>query len=90
LGQVADAHLGAFVHGEVGDGGVIEGDFAGIWPDETDDHIEGGGFAGAIGAEEADNFAGAHGEGDILDDLALAVGFRETLCGENHQHKSTP
>jgi hypothetical protein len=43
---------------------------------EASEHFEGGGFAGTIGAEEADHFAGLDGEGegfDGFDEAVLAV-----------------
>jgi len=73
LGEVADATAGALVHGEVGDFFFVELDDAGIRTDEPDDHIKAGGFAGSVGAEEADDFALLDGDGDVVDDLAATI-----------------
>jgi hypothetical protein len=73
LGEVADAAAGALVHGEVGDFFFVELDDPGIGTDEADDHVEAGGFAGSVGAEEADDFSLLHGDGDVVDDLAASI-----------------
>ena len=38
-----------------------------VGPQHAGDDFDGGGFAGAVGAEEADDFAGRHLEADTLD-----------------------
>ena len=75
LRQVGDAEAGALVHGAVGDVFAIEEDAAGVGTDESDDDVKAGGFARAVGAEEADYFALADVERNIVYDLAAAVGF---------------
>ena len=80
LGQVAYAHLRTFVHGVLGELDGLAGlallrfgceiDFAGVGFDDADDHVEGGGFAGAVGAEEAYNLTLAHFDGGSFDDGA--------------------
>lgn len=82
LGQVADSEPGAAVHGPLADGLTIEKDIAGGGGNEADDDIERSGFAGAIGAEEADYFASGDGEIDASDDLAFAEAFDEVLGGD--------
>ena len=44
------------------DGLAFEEDFSGAWVHESGDHLHGGGFAGAVGAEVAGDFAGPGGE----------------------------
>ncbi len=79
LGEVAHAEAGADVHG-FGSGFVaVEDDAAGIGTDEADDHVEGGGFAGTVGAEEADDFALFDLDVDAIDDGATIVDFFETF-----------
>jgi len=73
LGEVADASPGALVHREVGDFFFVELDDAGIGTDEADDHVEAGGFAGSVGAEETDDFTLLDGDGDVIDDLAATI-----------------
>ena len=58
LRQVADAEVaGAQVHGNAGDIGVADHDATGLRLHEADNHVEAGGFAGAVGAEKTDHFA---------------------------------
>ena len=65
FGDVAHA---ALVGDEVVlDGLAVEENFAGGHFDEAGDHLHGGGFAGAVGAEVAGDFAGAGGEGHVVD-----------------------
>ena len=64
LGDIAHAAL-------VGDqivlyGLAIEEDFAEGHFDEAGDHLHGGGFAGAVGAEVAGDFAGTGGKSDVV------------------------
>ncbi len=61
----------------------MEVDGALLGGDEAGDHVEGGGFSGAVGAEEADDFPGFDGDGYAIDDGASAVGFAEVLGGED-------
>ena len=79
LGQVANPALGATVHGQVGDIAVIDLNAAGIGFHQPDNHVEAGGLAGAVGAQQADNLAGFHVQGDILDDPAALVAFCQVV-----------
>ena len=47
--------------------------------DHADDHLDGGGFAGAIGAEVAEHFAFFEGEADIPDGGDAAIAFGDVL-----------
>ena len=51
---------------------VYEGDATGGGWDEADDHVKRRGLAGAIGAEESDDFAGAEVNADASNDGARA------------------
>ena len=88
LGFFGDvAEMGA-VGGEVFvDVAAGEEDFAVGGLDHAGDHLDGGGFAGAVGAEVAEDFAFAEGEADVLHggDGAIALGGVIEL-----QHDLTP
>ena len=65
FGHVAHA---ALVGEQVALNGLaVEQDFAGGHFDESGDHFHGGGFAGAVRAEVAGDFAGPRGEGHVVD-----------------------
>ena len=62
-----------------GVGGGVEAedlDAAGGGSEEAGEHLDGGGFAGAVGAEEAEELAGRDGEVDVLNggEVAEAAG----------------
>jgi hypothetical protein len=38
---------------------AVDADLAGVGAHQADDHVEGGGLAGTVGAEQADHLAGA-------------------------------
>ncbi len=57
---------------EAGDGGG-----AGGGRQVAGEHPQGGGFARAVGAEEADDFAAGHGKGDAADRFVAGVSFGE-------------
>ena len=82
LGEVAHAALGAFVHGQVGDVFAGEVDGAAIGGEHADDHAEAGGFSGAVSTEEADDFAAADAEADVVDDHAATEAFDQVLGSE--------
>jgi hypothetical protein len=77
LRQVAHAAARALVHGEAADVLAVEQDLPGVARYEANDHVEAGGLAGAVGPEQADDFAGMQVEAEILDDFALLVAFGE-------------
>ena len=62
----------ALVHSLRGDIDAVEGDATGGGWDEADDHVKRRGLAGAVGAEEADDFAGAEVNTDASNDGARA------------------
>ena len=84
LRQVAHAQLGALVHRLGGDVLAVQFDLAGIGGDQADDHVEAGGLAGAVRPQQADHFAGFQAQPEIADDLALAIGLAQPLCGQHH------
>ena len=62
-----------------GDGDAVdERDAGGGWEVAGED-AHGGGFAGAVGAEEAEDFAAPHGEAEVVDRRVASVGFHEVL-----------
>ncbi len=83
LRQVAHALLGARVHRVAGDVLAVQHDAAGIGFDQAHDHVEAGGLAGAVGAEQADHFTGIEGQPEVLDDFALLVLLAQAL-GDKH------
>ena len=75
LGDVAEerANLGAMEPGiEASDGGGTGGGFG-----EAGEHLDGGGFSGAVGAEEAEDFVGGDLEGEAIDGGERAERFLE-------------
>jgi hypothetical protein len=67
--------LGSFL-GEVTDGGAaIEGDVTAIGFLALEDHIDEGGFACAIGSDEANAFAAIDLEGGLDEEVAVAKTF---------------
>lgn len=72
LWQIANAKLTALKQRQVGDGKAIKLDRAGIRFDQTHDHGENRGLASAIGPQQANSLATAHGNGHIAHNHALA------------------
>ncbi len=66
LGQIADAHARALVHGLGGDVLAIQADAAIVRRDQAGDHVETGGLAGAVRPEQAHDLAAMQGEADAL------------------------
>ena len=73
LGEVAHAVACSFVHGLVCDVFILEADATVIRAHKAGDHVEGGGFSGAIWSEEADDFSRFDSESDFIDDAAAAI-----------------
>src|ERR1700722_6907511 len=67
LRQIADAEPGALIHRQLGDVAAVEFDAALVGFDQAGGHVEHGGLAGAVRAEQADGFAFAHIEADAFD-----------------------
>ena len=68
--------MGAEVGEVFVDVAAAEEDFAVVGLDHPGDHLDGGGLAGAVGAQVAEDFAFAEGKADVLDggDGAIALG----------------
>ncbi|MCY1534372.1 hypothetical protein D9M68_697420 [compost metagenome] len=80
LGQVRQPHPRALVDGHRGNDGAVDLDAAGIRRHQADDHVETGGLAGAVGAEQADDFAADHGQGHVLHHGPAVIGLAQTGC----------
>jgi hypothetical protein len=61
-------------------------DTAGGGGEEAGEHLDGGGFAGAVGAEEAEELAGRDGEIDVLNGGEVAESPGEALGGDGRDH----
>src|SRR5690606_4887892 len=82
--QVAHAQAGPPVHRFAGDVAAVEHDAAGVGRHQADDHVETGGLAGAVRAEQADDLAGVERQSEFAYHLALAVALAQAL-GDQHQ-----
>ena len=58
---------------------AVEADLALVAGDQADDHVEGGGLAGAVRAQQADHFAAADLQRNVLDHLAGLVALVSVL-----------
>ena len=68
---------------EVGVADAAVADVAVVGAGEPDHHPHGGGLAGAVGADEAGDPAGGHGEAEVVDGDAVAVGLGEGVDGDH-------
>ena len=89
LRQVTQAQPGTFVHRFGRQVPPIEQNIAAVRRDQTNDHVKGGGLAGTIGAEQADDFATFYFERQAFDDLARLVAFGNFLDAQNTHSFST-
>src|SRR5690606_35144209 len=80
LRQVANPGAGTTVHRQAGDVAIIDTDAAAVRRQQADNHVEAGGLAGAVRAEQADDFAGANLDRDILDYPAATIAFCKIGC----------
>jgi hypothetical protein len=55
----------------------FEEDLAAVGFEQAGDDLDGGGLAGAVGTNVADDFAGAKAEADVLDGRQAAIAFAE-------------
>jgi hypothetical protein len=58
--------------GWAGDVLAVQIDRAVVGGDQAGDHVEAGGLAGAVGAQQARDLAALQAQGDALDDRAVA------------------
>src|SRR5262249_23830065 len=79
LRQIADAEPRALVHRQTRDVVAFELNAATVGLDEPGDHVEHGGLAGAVGAEESYCLAAAHVEARALDYLAAPEGLLDPM-----------
>ena len=77
-----DGDLGADLIRIAGEFEVEDANGAVLRRDQRGEDAEEGGFAGAIGAEEGEDFAGVDVEGEIGEGGALAVGMGEVGDGD--------
>ena len=75
LRQVAQPQAGAAVDGQALDGLAVQQDLPGVVAQQANQHVERGGLAGAVGAQQAHDFTLVHGQRHVLDHLAAAVGL---------------
>src|SRR2546423_6869955 len=61
---------------------AVELDLPPLRFDQTGNHVEGRGLAGAVWAEQPDGLAAAHVKTHAVDDHATAITFRQRMCGE--------
>src|SRR5437868_4290261 len=71
------------IHGNIGDIGLIEQNSARIGNGKPHDHVEGGGLAGAVRAQQAHHFALRNLQRNRVDDRASAIGFAELAGGQS-------
>ena len=73
LRQIGQAQHGAPVDRQARDVGAVDLDRAGVRRHQADDHVERGGLAGAVRAEQADHFAAFDLQRHVAHHLALAI-----------------
>lgn len=87
LSEITKAELGALVDGKVGDVLVLKVNLPFVGLDEADGDVKGGGFAGAIGAEETDDFTGLDVKGELVEDgLAIVTLDEVGNLEEGHRY----
>src|SRR6185295_12511690 len=82
LRQVADAESCAQVHGKFCEVLIAEQDVAGIGTFETDDHVERGGLARTIRAEQSDDLAFIDLQTNIIDNTTASIMFHEMCAAQ--------
>src|SRR6218665_1562173 len=73
--MVSRASGGGGVKGDGGHGLAVDADVAGVAAHQPHEHVKRGGLAGPVGAEQPDDLALLHHQRNILDHLAVAIGF---------------
>ena len=81
---------GALIDAEGGQVALIEQDRAAVGRHQPDDHVEGGGLAGAVGAEQADHLAGVDLERQVVHHLARAVALAEQWADQPRHFPANP
>ncbi len=83
LEGAADAAAGKPPGRQAGHGSAAQGDLAGIGAKLAAEHIEAGGFARAIGADQGEHLAGMQGKGNVVHRADAAEGFAERVGFED-------
>ena len=84
LRQVAHAEARALIHRLVGGVVAVEEDLAAVRPHEADDHVERGGLARAVGAEQPDDLALADLDVDAVHHRATVIDFLQPAGEEQN------
>ncbi len=79
LRKIADTGAGATVHRLVADVQIVNQHAALVRLNQADDHVETGGLAGTVGAEQADDLAAVNRQADIAHDLTAFIGLGQML-----------
>src|SRR5690606_15425212 len=82
LRQVTDAGAGAAVHGLVAHVQLVDQHLALIGAYQSDHHVEGGGLAGAVGAEQTDDLTALDAQADVANHLTLLVALGQVTGNE--------
>ena len=67
---------------------VVQEQVAAVQRHQAHHHVKAGGFAGAVGSEQTDDFAAGNFQRDILDDGARLVAFLQPLRAEEAHAKA--
>ena len=79
LRQIGDAEAGAVIERHGGDVVAVQGDCAGIGHDHAGQHLEGGGLARAIGAQQPHDLAALKLQRDVFDHPAPGERLHQML-----------
>ena len=79
LRQIADAEAGAAVHRHRRHVETVDLDLALVDRHQPGDHVEAGGLAGAVGAEQSDRLAGADAERHAVHHLSALVALGQAV-----------
>src|SRR5437763_14575417 len=90
LRQVADPEPSALVHRKSRDVVAVELDLSAIGLDQSGDHVEDGGLAGAIRSEQADGFPSPHMDARSRYDLTPAEAFLDPVSSEARPPSGRP
>ncbi len=82
LRQIADAQAGAAIHRQARDVGAVQADLPGVGPHQADDHIERGGLAGAVRAQQPDGLTALERDGDIPHHRPSLIGLADAARGQ--------
>ena len=82
LRQVSDPFASPMMHSKPTDVFTIKQDGALVAPDEAADHIEAGGFPGAVWTEQTNDFAATDTDINVIDNFCLAKLLDQALGGK--------